>query len=307
MSLHSQIDSHKIHEGYLYKQGYWNTSWKKRYFVLYNDRTVDYFKDKSDSSSRNKAKGTIYLTQIRRVELVKSTKDNDKNNKINSPQSRNISNNHPSSFIFHDPNSTQHESMGDIPITSLSAKQSISINSDNHTLSDEVPFLKASPLKSISEKDETTEHSNRGITRSVNNVYLPSNNMDIVMGVNGVNGVHLDIDYGGYGVSTTHPSVISSYQPPPDYSEIIETEKQFEKEREMMTKSLLDLKQTNTTNVSPRNNNDVRPPTPCNGQQRKKKRATSTYTFTESEIGTYLTEHNKKKRRTKDNIPNHKM
>eukprot|EP01083_Nonionella_stella_P218352 783071_1 len=69
-SLHSQLDSHILHEGYLSKKGKYNTSFQRRYFKLYDDRTIDYFKDSSQSSSRSKAKGTIHLTQIKRVELV---------------------------------------------------------------------------------------------------------------------------------------------------------------------------------------------------------------------------------------------
>eukprot|EP01083_Nonionella_stella_P074385 201786_1 len=57
--------------GYLYKKGVYNTSWKRRYFVLYEDRTMDYFKDKAHSiHGRNKPKGTIRLTYIEKVELM---------------------------------------------------------------------------------------------------------------------------------------------------------------------------------------------------------------------------------------------
>eukprot|EP01084_Bolivina_argentea_P230055 388114_1 len=70
--------NHILYEGYLHKKGVYNKSWKRRYFVLYNDRTVDYFKDKSHSRQRNKAKGTIQLTQIERVEFVQHTNPSDK-------------------------------------------------------------------------------------------------------------------------------------------------------------------------------------------------------------------------------------
>eukprot|EP01083_Nonionella_stella_P200293 733653_1 len=69
-SLNQQLDSHKVHSGWLYKKGWYNTSWKKRYFVLYDDRTIHYFAKESHSINRTKAKGKIHLTQIRRVELV---------------------------------------------------------------------------------------------------------------------------------------------------------------------------------------------------------------------------------------------
>eukprot|EP01084_Bolivina_argentea_P116803 207466_1 len=64
---------HIINEGYLYKKGVFNTAWQRRYFVLYADRTVDYYKDIIYSSDRKKARGTIQLTQIQRVELVRHT------------------------------------------------------------------------------------------------------------------------------------------------------------------------------------------------------------------------------------------
>eukprot|EP01084_Bolivina_argentea_P262629 444192_1 len=70
MALHSQIDSHKIYSGWLYKKGVFSRSWKKRYFVLYDDRTLDYFARELHSTRRSKAKGTIHLTQIKRVEFV---------------------------------------------------------------------------------------------------------------------------------------------------------------------------------------------------------------------------------------------
>eukprot|EP01084_Bolivina_argentea_P166900 289739_1 len=69
-NLHSQLDSHQIHGGYLYKKGVYNRAWKKRYFVLFDDRTISYFEKEKHSKSRNKAKGSIHLTQISRVELV---------------------------------------------------------------------------------------------------------------------------------------------------------------------------------------------------------------------------------------------
>eukprot|EP01084_Bolivina_argentea_P096821 174051_1 len=70
MSFHSQIDSHILKEGYLWKMGRLHKSFKQRYFVLYDDRTISYFAKKCHSKSRSKAKGTIYLTQIQRVEFV---------------------------------------------------------------------------------------------------------------------------------------------------------------------------------------------------------------------------------------------
>eukprot|EP00483_Globobulimina_turgida_P003699 UN03705 len=92
MSLHSQIDSHKIREGYIHKKGNKiNKSFQRRYFVLYDDRTVDYFKDKNQSNQRNKARGTIHLTQIKRVELVAFDDPNDIN--INNAENINRDNN----------------------------------------------------------------------------------------------------------------------------------------------------------------------------------------------------------------------
>ena len=70
MSLNQQIDAHKIHSGWLYKKGWYNTSWKKRFFVIYDDRTLHYFSKEEHASNRAKAKGIIHLTQIRRVEIV---------------------------------------------------------------------------------------------------------------------------------------------------------------------------------------------------------------------------------------------
>ena len=79
---------HRIQEGYLYKKGVYNTAWKKRYFVLYTDRTMCYFKDKSSSAQRKNAKGTIHLTRIEKIELVPSPQSHDNNFQIpliNSP------------------------------------------------------------------------------------------------------------------------------------------------------------------------------------------------------------------------------
>lgn len=70
-NLYSQLDSHCIHGGYLCKKGVWHRAWKKRFFVLYDDRTISYFEKEKHSKSRNKAKGSIHLTQIERVELVR--------------------------------------------------------------------------------------------------------------------------------------------------------------------------------------------------------------------------------------------
>eukprot|EP01084_Bolivina_argentea_P230054 388109_1 len=70
MSQSNFHHNHILYEGYLHKKGVYNKSWKRRYFVLYKDRTVDYFKDKSHSRQRNKAKGTIQLTHIQMIEFV---------------------------------------------------------------------------------------------------------------------------------------------------------------------------------------------------------------------------------------------
>eukprot|EP01083_Nonionella_stella_P219125 785201_1 len=69
-----------INEGYLLKKGVYNTSWQRRYFVLYADRTVDYFKDETYVSDRKKAKGTIRLTEIQRIELVQYLNASSSNN-----------------------------------------------------------------------------------------------------------------------------------------------------------------------------------------------------------------------------------
>ena len=71
-------------KGWLYKKGWYNTSWKKRYFVLYDDRTIHYFSKESHSSNRSKAKGKIHLTQIERVELVQYVDPKDKSSKSSS-------------------------------------------------------------------------------------------------------------------------------------------------------------------------------------------------------------------------------
>eukprot|EP01084_Bolivina_argentea_P148685 259910_1 len=70
MSLHCQLDAHILKEGWLYKKGVYNSSFKRRWFVLFDDRTLHYFAKESHASSRSKAKGKIHLTQIRRVEFV---------------------------------------------------------------------------------------------------------------------------------------------------------------------------------------------------------------------------------------------
>ena len=43
-----------IHEGYLYKKGKLNKSWKKRYFILYRDRKLKYFSSKPPSSKKKR-------------------------------------------------------------------------------------------------------------------------------------------------------------------------------------------------------------------------------------------------------------
>lgn len=43
------IIDNKIHEGYLYKKGKLNKSWKKRYFILSRDRKLKYFSTKPPS------------------------------------------------------------------------------------------------------------------------------------------------------------------------------------------------------------------------------------------------------------------
>eukprot|EP01084_Bolivina_argentea_P229492 387308_1 len=87
MSLNQQIDAHAVHSGWLYKKGFYNTSWKKRFFVLYDDRTIHYFTQASHASNRHKAKGKIHLTQIRRVELVTYNDPNNRNRKSSHTQS----------------------------------------------------------------------------------------------------------------------------------------------------------------------------------------------------------------------------
>ena len=63
--LSKQIDSHKLFEGWLYKKGTGlNKNWKMRYFIIYDDRTMSYYKCKSDTCQRSKAKGTVHLTQV---------------------------------------------------------------------------------------------------------------------------------------------------------------------------------------------------------------------------------------------------
>eukprot|EP01083_Nonionella_stella_P272776 925128_1 len=82
---------------YLHKKGVYNTSWKRRYFVLYDDRTMDYFKDKAHSMRRKKAKGTIDLTHVKRVELMQhaTTKPVHMPPQYNTPHSDVISSIHP--------------------------------------------------------------------------------------------------------------------------------------------------------------------------------------------------------------------
>ena len=85
-SLPIQKDSRKIHEGYLYKK---LQKTQRRYFVLYDDRTVDYFRNKSHASSRKNAEGTIHLTQIKRVEFVYCQKNG--KHKVQRPRSSSLS------------------------------------------------------------------------------------------------------------------------------------------------------------------------------------------------------------------------
>eukprot|EP01084_Bolivina_argentea_P080682 146114_1 len=193
MALHSQIDSHKINEGWLYKKGQINTSWKKRYFVLYDDRTIDYFKDKSHSTQRTKAKGTIYLTQIQRVELVSYENPNDilnTNNEIIKDKS----------FSFKDTLKSEN-------------------NSNNKFLT----------LNSITEcvelKDNYTNKNKTSSNKSVNGWCTLNNNNN---------------------------AIISSITTVPDYNNIVyETEKQFAKERALLSKSLLKLKTKHNLNIIP--------------------------------------------------------
>eukprot|EP01084_Bolivina_argentea_P017415 32531_1 len=84
-SLYQQLDSHTVHSGWLYKKGWYNTSWKKRYFMLYDDRAIHYFAPESHSLNQAKAKGKIHLTQTRRV----------KTNINNAPQIQRIRKNSP--------------------------------------------------------------------------------------------------------------------------------------------------------------------------------------------------------------------
>eukprot|EP01084_Bolivina_argentea_P017416 32533_1 len=75
-SLNQQLDSHKVHSGWLYK--------KEAIFriIRYDDRTIHHFAKESHSL---KAKGKIHLTQTRRV----------KTNINNAPQIQRIRKNSP--------------------------------------------------------------------------------------------------------------------------------------------------------------------------------------------------------------------
>merc|ERR1712130_251595 len=81
--------------GYLYKKRQIRIciEFQRRYFVLYDDRTVDYFKNKSYSSSRKNAEGTLHLTQIKRVEFVfceKNQNHEQRQEKMERPRSKSL-------------------------------------------------------------------------------------------------------------------------------------------------------------------------------------------------------------------------
>lgn len=82
MSLNLQLDSHKIYSGWLSKKGAYFTSFKKRYFVLYDDRTISYFSNEKNAKHRTKCNGSIHLSQIKRVELVQCILDNNSTSTI---------------------------------------------------------------------------------------------------------------------------------------------------------------------------------------------------------------------------------
>eukprot|EP01083_Nonionella_stella_P063948 166217_1 len=201
MALRSQIDSHKIHEGYLYKKGVYNKSWRRRYFVLYDDRTMDYFKHESHSSQRNKAKGIIHLTQIKHVEFVE----------------------------YDDPTATS---------TAAPAIAKYNMNKNNNTAN---TYDKFRPTAD----DQKTK---------------PQNNAN----------------YGVNGWSTSNHSnvVISSIAPPDEYT-LTETEKHFMAQREMLCKSLEDLrrKQLKQSTLNITNNHYYKPKSPRVSRGRSEPRA----------------------------------
>eukprot|EP01084_Bolivina_argentea_P250318 419337_1 len=83
------MSTSKIYEGYLCKLLKSN-KWKPLYFVIYDDRTLCCFKNKSHANTRKNKKETIYLTQIQRVEVVKHNIHNIHNNGLSILNTMNI-------------------------------------------------------------------------------------------------------------------------------------------------------------------------------------------------------------------------
>merc|ERR1719464_1832206 len=57
----------QIYEGILYKQGQYNKAWKQRFFVLYSDRTLAYFKDERAWDKGKSQISYIDLQQVRSI------------------------------------------------------------------------------------------------------------------------------------------------------------------------------------------------------------------------------------------------
>ena len=99
MSASSNTHKQQIHCGWLYKKGVLNNSWKRRYFILYSDKTMDYFITKNDT----KPKGKINLSQIDQLTIPNSTSFpllcDTTNTRLSSSKSQSFNNNHRLSLI----------------------------------------------------------------------------------------------------------------------------------------------------------------------------------------------------------------
>eukprot|EP00485_Elphidium_margaritaceum_P001693 CAMPEP_0202693150 /NCGR_PEP_ID=MMETSP1385-20130828/7347_1 /ASSEMBLY_ACC=CAM_ASM_000861 /TAXON_ID=933848 /ORGANISM="Elphidium margaritaceum" /LENGTH=797 /DNA_ID=CAMNT_0049348795 /DNA_START=19 /DNA_END=2412 /DNA_ORIENTATION=- len=275
MSRYTQLDSHKVREGWLWKKGVYNTKHKRRYFVLFDDRSVDYYASKEDADKgRNKSKGTIYLTQIKRVELVLYEGDQQHPHllppSLQSSLQRTAFNGRPVS----------HSAIGDHAQLHLHQDHhKTSLSSITHSgFEEELPFLSYAGLPSVSEQDESLAADKQfSVSRSrMSDVpsIIDRHSAERETKINMNDAQNVDLN----GWTMNGGTVISSVAPPADYAELQRTAQKFEDERKEFTKSLLDLSKCTLTPASS-NTVEPRPPTP--NHTKNKKRAHSSFAFSE--------------------------
>ena len=68
--MSTEIQKTQIFEGILYKQGQHNKAWKQRFFVLYSDRTLAYFKDEKAWDKGKSQISYIDLQQVRSIAQI---------------------------------------------------------------------------------------------------------------------------------------------------------------------------------------------------------------------------------------------